>query len=344
LSAGLGQNPSRIVALGAGLKPNTVCWTVNKVCASGMKCIMSAAQQIQLGMREIIVAGGMESMSNVPYYVPPGNSRKRSDKATTGNLTLVDGMVQDGLLDVYNQVHMANAAEAVAAKHGIDRKMQDEYALSSYQRAMTSKRNGVFEAEIEPVEIPKRGDDKSPAATVSTDEEPDRLQASKVPHLKPSFMKDGTITPANSSKLSDGAAAVVVVSRRKARQLGCKILATIRSYADAETEPLLYPISPSLAIPIALERAGLAQNDVDVFEINEAFSSVALVNMKLLNIHHDKININGGAVALGHPIGCSGARIVVSLISALQKTGRPVGAAALCNGGGGGSAIVLTTA
>jgi len=332
LSANLGQAPATQAAMHAGL-PYLPATTVNKVCASGTKAIMLAAQSIALGQNDIVVAGGMESMSNVPYYL---------DKARTGyrlgNGQLTDGLLKDGLWDVYNDYHMASAAELCATECNINREEQDAYAVESYQRALKAQAEGKFGNEISPVQIK----DKTGNITlVSEDEEPQKVKFEKIPSLKPTFKKDGTITAANASTLNDGAAALVLMSEDKATEMGLKPLARILSYADAQQAPEWFTTSPAKALPLAIHRAGLSAADIDFFEINEAFSVVALANNQLLQLDAAKVNVNGGAVALGHPLGASGARIVVTLLNVLQQQGGKYGAAGICNGGGGASAIVI---
>jgi len=335
LSAGVGQAPVTQASIFAGI-PNTVPGTtVNKVCASGMKAIMLAAESIQLGINDCVVAGGMESMSNVPYYL---------DKARTGyklgNGTVTDGLVKDGLWDVYKDYHMGNAAELCAKECNISREDQDAYALESYRRSNEAYKNGAFKDEIAPVSVPVRGKDPM---VVSEDEEYKNLRAEKVPHLKPAFQKDGTITAANASKLNDGAAAVVLMSADKAKKLGLKPIARILGFADAQQAPEWFTTTPAKAIPLALDRAGVKLDQVDYFEINEAFSVVSIANNNLLKLDPGKVNIHGGAVSLGHPLGASGARIIVTLIHVLTHNKGRIGVAGICNGGGGASAIVLET-
>lgn len=332
LSANLGQAPATQAAKFARLPdiPNT---TINKVCASGMKAVMLAAQSIANGDQDIIVAGGMESMSNVPYYI---------DKARTGyklgHGQLTDGLIKDGLWDVYNDYHMGSAAELCAADCHISREDQDAYAIQSYERAQKAIAEEKFKAEIIPVEVKDR---KGNSTFIHDDEEPANVKFDKIPELKPVFKKDGTVTAANASTLNDGAAALVLMSKEKAEELGLKPLAKIVAYADAQQAPEWFTTAPSKAIPKALQKAGLAVDDIDLFEINEAFSVVALANNQELKLNPDKVNVNGGAVSIGHPLGCSGARIIVTLIHALQQNQGKLGVAGICNGGGGASAIVL---
>ena len=332
LSANLGQAPATQAAKFAGL-PDIPATTINKVCASGTKAIMLAAQSIALGENDVVVAGGMESMSNVPYYL---------DKARTGyrlgNGELLDGLVKDGLWDVYNNYHMCVAAELCASECGIDRAEQDAFAIQSYTRAQEAQKSGKFDEEISAVELKDR---KGEPVWISTDEEPKSVNFDKIPTLKPVFKKDGTVTAANASTLNDGAAALVLMSGSKAKELGLKPLAKILAYADAQQAPEWFTTAPSKAIPLALKRAGLTSTDVDYFEINEAFSVVALANNKEMKLDNNKVNVNGGAVALGHPLGASGARIVVTLLHVLSQKNAKIGVAGICNGGGGASAIVI---
>jgi acetyl-CoA C-acetyltransferase len=333
LQAGLGQAPARQSSKWAGLPDHVRATTVNKVCASGMKAVSMAVQSILLGDAEIVVAGGMESMSNVPYY----HTQTRWGNKY-GATTLLDGLQFDGLTDVYHQYPMGNAAELCAAKYGIDRTTQDAYAIDSYKRSQQATNNGLFKSEIVPVELPsKKGD----PIIMDKDEEPFQVDFNKIPQLKPAFDKAGTITAANASTMNDGAAALVLMSTDKAASLGLQPLAIIRGYADAEQAPEWFTTTPAMAIPIALKKAGLTQDQISFFEINEAFSVVALANQQLLNISSDKLNVRGGAVSLGHPLGCSGARILVTLVHLLQQENMRYGAAGICNGGGGGSAMII---
>lgn len=332
LSAGLGQAPARQAALKAGL-PNTVpCTTVNKVCASGMKSIMLAAQSIQLGHAQIVVAGGMENMSQVPYYV---STNRFGQKLGHGQLT--DGMIKDGLWDVYNDYHMGNAGELCAREMQFTRQDQDAYAIESYRRAQAAWSAGKFNAEIAPVTIAGRKGD----VIVSEDEEYKSVQFEKIPELRPVFDKNGSITAANASTLNDGASALVLVSEEVLRTLNLTPLAEIKGFADAATEPCWFTIAPALAVPKALQHAGIKSEQVDLYELNEAFAVVALANNKKLNLNPDQVNVYGGAVSLGHPLGSSGARIVVTLLHALNQEDKKFGVASLCNGGGGASAIVV---
>jgi acetyl-CoA C-acetyltransferase len=333
LQAGLGQAPARQSSKWAGLPDHVRATTVNKVCASGMKAVSMAVQSILLGDAEIVVAGGMESMSNVPYY----HTQTRWGNKY-GATTLLDGLQFDGLTDVYHQYPMGNAAELCAAKYGIDRTAQDAYAIESYKRSQQATNNGLFKSEIVPVELPsKKGD----PIIMDKDEEPFQVDFNKIPQLKPAFDKAGTITAANASTMNDGAAALVLMSTDKAASLGLQPLAIIRGYADAEQAPEWFTTTPALAIPIALKKAGLTQDQISFFEINEAFSVVALANQQLLQLSPASLNVRGGAVSLGHPLGCSGARILVTLVHLLQQENKRYGAAGICNGGGGGSAMIL---
>ena len=332
LSANLGQSPATQASKSAGL-PDIPTTTINKVCASGTKAIMLAAQSIALGELDIIVAGGMESMSNVPYYL---------DKARTGyrlgHGQLTDGLVKDGLWDVYNDYHMGTAAELCATECGFSREEQDAFAISSYKKSQLAQQNGRFSEEIVAVEIKDR---KGEISLVDKDEEPFAVKFEKIAGLKPVFKKDGTVTAANASALNDGAAALVLMSADKAAELGLKPLARILAYADAQQAPEWFTTAPSKAIPLALKRAGKEYSEVDFFEINEAFSVVSLANNKEMGLDESKVNLNGGAVSLGHPLGASGARIVVTLLSVLSQNNGKIGVAGICNGGGGASAIVI---
>lgn len=332
LSANLGQAPASQAAKFAGL-PDIPATTVNKVCASGMKAIMLAAQSISLGINDIVVAAGAESMSNVPYYL---------DKARTGyrlgNSEIIDGLVKDGLWDVYNNYHMGAAAELCAKECHISREAQDAYAIESYKRAQKANEEGKFEHELIPVEIVDR---KGNVTVVSEDEEIHAVKFDKISSLKPVFQKDGTVTAANASTLNDGAAALVLMSKKKAEELGIKPLAKIRGYGDAQQAPEWFTTAPSKAIPRALSAAGIVPSEVDFYEINEAFSVVSIANNQLLHLDAEKVNVNGGAVALGHPLGASGARIIVTLLSVLQQNNGKIGVAGICNGGGGASALVI---
>lgn len=333
LTAGIGQAPARQAALKAGLSERTPATTINKVCASGMKAIMIAANQIQLDEAEIVVAGGMESMSNVPYYLD-----KQRFGAKLGHTQAQDGIIKDGLWDVYNDFHMGNAAEICATECNISREEQDEFAITSYQRAIRAHEQGHFENEIIEMKVPGRKDE---VTKVKMDEELKRVNFEKIPTLKPIFDKDGTVTPANASSINDGAAAVLLMSEEKAKALGVQPLARILSQASAAKKPEWFTTAPAEAMPKALKRAGLSKDDMDLFEINEAFSVVSLANNKIMELNPDKVNINGGAVSIGHPIGCSGARIIVTLIHALKQVQGVYGCAGICNGGGGASSMVI---
>jgi len=332
LSANLGQAPATQAAKYAGL-PDLPTTTINKVCASGTKAIMLAAQSIALGENDIVVAGGMENMSNVPYYLDKARNGYR-----LGHGQITDGLVKDGLWDVYNDYHMGSAAELCAETCQISREDQDNFAIESYKRAQHAQTNGKFKDEIIPVEIKDR---KGEITLFSDDEEPLAVKFDKIPTLKPVFKKDGTVTAANASTLNDGAAALVLMSAEKAKELDIKPLAKVLAYADAQQAPEWFTTAPSKAIPLALKRANIAIENVDYFEINEAFSVVSLANNKELNLSPQKVNVNGGAVAIGHPLGASGARIVVTLLSVLQQNNGKIGVAGICNGGGGASAIVI---
>jgi acetyl-CoA C-acetyltransferase len=332
LQAGTGQAPARQAAIKAGI-PNTVpCTTINKVCASGMKTIMQAAQSIALGDQEVVIAGGMENMSMAPHLLSMRNGQK------FGPSTLEDSMQKDGLVDVYKQTAMGVFADQCAITYECSREDQDQFAIQSYQRAKAAWDAGKFSGEIVPVTIPQR---KGDPIIFNTDEEYSNVFIDKIPALRPAFTKDGTVTAANASSINDGAAALVVMSAEKAKSLGLRPLATIKGYADAALEPEWFTVAPAKALPKALSKAGIQQSDIDFFEFNEAFSVVGLANMKLLNIPDSQVNIHGGAVSLGHPLGCSGARIVVTLLHVLAQEKARYGAAAICNGGGGASALVI---
>ena len=332
ISANLGQAPARQAARKAGLPDTVECTTVNKVCASGSKAIMYGAQAIMLGQAEVILAGGMESMSNVPYYLD-----KARFGAKYGNGQMIDGLVRDGLWDPYHDYAMGNAADATAAHYGITREAQDAFARQSYERSAAAAQAGKKKDEIVPVTVTVRGKD----TVVSDDEEYTKVQFEKMAGLKPAFTKTGTVTAANASTLNDGAAAVLLMSREKAAELGIKPLALIRGFADAEQAPEWFTTTPALAIPKALKNAGLEAKDVDFYEINEAFSVVSLANNQLLELEGTNVNVYGGAVSLGHPLGASGARIVTTLLSVLAQEGGTIGVTGICNGGGGASSIVL---
>lgn len=333
LQANLGQAPARQAARFAGLPDNVPATTVNKVCASGMKAIMLGAQAIMLGDADIVVAGGMESMSNVPFY----NAGMRWGHKY-GNAQLIDGLAKDGLTDVYHNYAMGNAAELCATECGFSREDQDAFAIESYKRSQAAWEAGKFNDEIVPVAVPQR---KGDALDFNKDEEPWNVKFDKIPGLKPAFVKEGTVTAANASTMNDGAAAVVLMSRKMAEEKGLKILAVIRGYADAEQAPEWFTTSPSVAIPKALKKAGLTIEAMDAVELNEAFSVVGLANIQKLGLDPQKVNVHGGAVSLGHPLGCSGARIIVTLINVLAQNGGKYGAAGICNGGGGASAMVI---
>jgi acetyl-CoA C-acetyltransferase len=333
LQANVGQAPVTQASRFAGLPDSVPGTTVNKVCASGMKSIALAAQSIALGENEIVVAGGMENMSAVPYYLD-----KARNGYKLGHGTLTDGLVKDGLWDVYNDKHMGSCAELCASKYEISREEQDAYAIESYKRSAEAWKNGKYADEIVPVEIPQRGKDP---LIVSEDEEYKKVDFNKIPGLKPVFQKDGTVTAANASTLNDGAAALVLMSREKADALGIKPIARVLSYADAQQSPEWFTTTPSKALPKAVERAGLKMSDLEYIEINEAFSAVAIANNKEMKLDPSKVNVNGGAVALGHPLGCSGARIIVTLINVLKQNNAKIGGAGICNGGGGASAMVI---
>ncbi len=333
LQANEGQAPARQAAIFAGLDPDVPCTTVNKVCASGMKAISMAAQAIKAGDADVIVAGGMENMSSVPHYLPGGRTGQK-----LGDMKLIDGMVKDGLTDVYNAVHMGSCAEICATDMNFSREEQDAFALESYKRSADAWAAEKFSEEVVPVEVPQR---RGEAVVVAEDEEFKNIRAEKVPTLRPVFKKDGTVTAANASTINDGAAAMVVMSKEKADELGLKPIAKIVSYADAAQESEWFTTAPAKAVPLALNKANLSVDDIDYFELNEAFSVVGLANIKLMGLDADKTNVNGGAVSLGHPLGCSGARILVTLIHVLKQNNARLGAAGICNGGGGASAMVL---
>ncbi|AWX45743.1 Acetyl-CoA C-acetyltransferase [Flagellimonas maritima] len=332
VQAGTGQAPARQAAIYAGI-PNTVpCTTINKVCASGMKAIMQAAQSIALGENSIVVAGGMENMSLIPHYSYMRNGLK------FGPATMIDGMQKDGLVDAYDQNAMGVCADACAVEHNFSREDQDNFAIQSYERSAKAWEDGKFDNEVIPVEVPQR---RGKPVIVTKDEEFTNVKMEKIPALRPAFTKDGTVTAANASTINDGAAAVVLMSAKKASEMDIKPLATIKGYADAAHEPEWFTTAPAKALPKALDRAGISIKEVDYFEFNEAFSVVGLANMKLLGLNDSNVNVNGGAVSLGHPLGCSGARITITLLNVLEQNNAKLGAAAICNGGGGASAIVL---
>ncbi|RQO31360.1 acetyl-CoA C-acetyltransferase [Taibaiella sp. KBW10] len=333
MQANLGQAPARQAAKFAGLPDEVNCTTVNKVCASGLKAITMAAQAIMLGDAEIVVAGGMESMSNVPFYSP---NLRWGNKY--GNAIMVDGLAKDGLTDVYHNYAMGNAAENTAAEMNISREAQDAFAVQSYTRSQASVNNGKFENEIVPVEIPQR---KGEPVLFSKDEEPFNVKFDKIPQLNSAFVKGGSVTAANASTMNDGASALILMSKEKAAELGLTPLAVIRGYADAEQAPEWFTTSPAKAVPLALAKAGIAADAVDFYELNEAFSVVGLANCEILKLKPEQVNVNGGAVALGHPLGSSGSRIVVTLINVLAQNNAKIGVAGICNGGGGASALVI---
>nr|GMD32738.1 acetyl-CoA acetyltransferase, cytosolic 1-like [Ipomoea batatas] len=334
LSANLGQAPARQAALGAGIPNSVVCTTINKVCSSGLKAIMIAALSITSGVNDVVVAGGMESMSNAPKYLV--QSRKGS---RLGHDTIIDGMIKDGLWDVYNDFGMGLCAELCADQYSFTRGEQDSYAIQSFERGIAAQSSGAFGWEIVPVEI--SGGRGKPPNIVDKDDGLRQFDASKLRKLRPSFKEGGTVTAGNASIISDGAAALVLVSGEKALKLGLQVIAKIRGYADAAQAPELFPTAPALAIPKAIRHSGLKTSDVDYYEINEAFSVVALANLRLLNLDPGKLNVHGGAVSLGHPLGCSGARILVTLLGVLRAKNGKVGVAGVCNGGGGASALVV---
>lgn len=332
LQANLGQAPARQAAIFAGLSELTPCTTVNKVCASGMKSISLAAQSILAGDNEIVVAGGMENMSSVPHYMNARNGVK------LGDVKLADGMVKDGLTDVYNQVHMGNCADECATEHNFSREDQDNFAINSYEKAAKAWGEGKFKDEVVPVSVPqRRGDD----IVIDEDEEYKNIKMDKVPTLRPAFSKDGTVTAANASTLNDGASALIIASKEAVEKHGLKPIAKIVAYADAAQESKWFTTAPAKALPIAIGKAGLTNDDIDFWELNEAFAVVGLANTKLLGIDANKVDVNGGAVALGHPLGSSGSRIIVTLINVLKQNGGKYGAAGICNGGGGASAMVI---
>ena len=333
LQAGLGQAPARQAGILAGLPESTTCTTVNKVCASGMKSIALGASSIMLGHNDIVVTGGMENMSQVPHYLP--NSRTGYKY---GDFKAIDGLAYDGLRDVYNEYMMGNAADLTAKKFDISREEQDNFAINSYKQTAKSWTSGKFSAEVIPVTVPQR---KGDPIMMTEDEEYKNVNFDKIPNLRPVFEKDGSVTAANASTINDGAACVILVSEEKLKELGLEPMAEVLSFADAAHQPELFTTAPSVALPIAIERAGCSINDIDAFELNEAFSVVSLVNNKLLNLDTSKVNINGGAVSMGHPLGASGARIVVTLLHVLKQNNGSIGAAAICNGGGGASAMVI---
>lgn len=333
IQANLGQAPARQAAKFAGLPNEVNCTTVNKVCASGMKAIAQAAQSIMLGDADVVIAGGMESMSNVPFYV---DSMRWGNKY--GNSSMIDGLAKDGLTDVYDGKAMGNAAELCAKECGISREEQDVFAIESYKRSQSAWEKGLFDNEIVPVEIPQR---KGDPVVFAKDEEPYNVKFDKIPTLNPAFIKDGTVTAANASTMNDGAAALLLMSKEKAEELGLKPIAKIKSYADAEQAPEWFTTTPALAVPKAVAKAGLQMSDIAYWELNEAFAVVGIENSKRMQLDPAKVNVHGGAVSLGHPLGASGARIIVTLINVLKANNAKYGAAGICNGGGGASAMVI---
>ncbi len=333
VQAGEGQAPAKQAAIFAGL-PNTIpCTTVNKVCASGMKSISLAVQAIQCEDAEIVVAGGMENMSMIPHYIQARNGQK------FGNINIEDGLLKDGLINVYDSKHMGTCGDACATEYKFTREDQDNFAIESYKRSAKAWKDGKFDEEVIPVEIPQR---KGDPILFTEDEEYKNVKMDKIPNLRPAFNKDGTVTAANASTLNDGAAALVLMSKEKAEELNIKPLAVINGYADAAQAPEWFTTAPAKALPKALAKANINANEVDYYELNEAFSVVGLANIKLLNLNPKKVNVNGGAVSLGHPLGCSGARIIVTLLNVLKQNNAKVGAAGICNGGGGASAMVIS--
>jgi acetyl-CoA C-acetyltransferase len=332
VQAGTGQAPARQAAIYAGIPDTVPCTTINKVCASGMKAVMQAAQSIALGDADIIVAGGMENMSLIPHYFHARTATK------FGPASMEDGMQKDGLVDAYDKNAMGVCADACATEYNFTREDQDAFAIQSYNRSAAAWDAGKFDNEVVPVEVPQRRGD---AIIVSKDEEYTNVRMEKIPALRPAFTKEGTVTAANASTINDGAGAMVLMSKDKAKELGLKPLATIKSYADAAQEPKWFTTAPAKALPKALDKAGISIDTVDYFEFNEAFSVVGLANMKLLGLNDSNVNVNGGAVSLGHPLGCSGVRILITLLNVLEQNDAKIGAAAICNGGGGASAVVL---
>ena len=332
VQAGVGQAPARQAALGAGIPTSVPCTTVNKVCASGMKAVMQGAQAIANGDANIVVAGGMENMSLIPHYLHLRNGQK------FGPAQMVDGMQKDGLVDAYDHNAMGVAADHCAKENNYSREEQDKFAIQSYERSRKAWEEGKFDEEVVPVEVPQR---KGDPVIVKEDEEYKNVKMDKIASLRPAFGKEGTVTAANASTINDGAAALVLMSREKAEELGMEILASIKGFADAATDPIWFTTAPAKALPKALDKAGVSIDKVDFFEFNEAFSVVGLVNMKILELEDKNVNVNGGAVSLGHPLGCSGARIIVTLLNVLKQNDGKIGAAAVCNGGGGASAMII---
>ncbi|MBI6115138.1 acetyl-CoA C-acyltransferase [Salegentibacter maritimus] len=332
VQAGVGQAPARQAALKAGIPDSVPCTTVNKVCASGMKAVMQGAQSIMLGQTSIVVAGGMENMSLIPHYLYHRKGQK------FGPAKMEDGMQKDGLVDAYDHNAMGVCADLCATEHNFSREDQDAFAIKSYERSAKAWADGKFDNEVVPVEVPQR---KGDPLVIKKDEEFKNVRMDKISSLRPAFSKDGTVTAANASTINDGAGAVVLMSRAKAEELGVEILASIKGFADAAQEPKWFTTAPAKALPLALKNAGVTQNDIDFFEFNEAFSVVGLANMKILGISDEITNVHGGAVSLGHPLGCSGVRILITLLNVLQHNNAKLGAAAICNGGGGASAMVI---
>ncbi|MEN8186960.1 MAG: acetyl-CoA C-acyltransferase [Bacteroidota bacterium] len=332
VQAGVGQAPARQAAVFAGLPYSVPCTTVNKVCASGMKAISFAAQAIKCGDAEIVIAGGMENMSQIPFYHQGRNGQK------LGNIVLEDGLLKDGLTNVYDGKHMGTCGDLCANEEDFTREDQDNFAIQSYSRSAKAWETGKFDEETIPVEVPQR---RGEPIIVKEDEEFKNVKLEKIPNLRPVFSKEGTVTAANASTINDGAAALVLMSKEKAEELGLKPLAVIKGYADAAQEPEWFTTAPAKAIPLALKKADIEQNEVDYWELNEAFSVVGLANIKILNLDAERVNVNGGAVSLGHPLGCSGARIIVTLINVLKQNNAKIGGAGICNGGGGASAMVI---
>ena len=335
VQAGVGQAPAKQAALFAGLPDSVPCTTVNKVCASGMKSIAFAAQAIKSGDADIVVAGGMENMSMIPHYMHGRKGQK------FGNIQIEDGLLKDGLVNVYDGKHMGTCGDACADKYDFSREDQDEFAIESYKRSANAWKTGKFNNEVIPVEIPQR---RGEPIIMAEDEEFKNVKLDKIPNLRPAFSKEGTVTAANASTLNDGAAALVIMSKEKAIELGIDPIAVINGYADASQEPEWFTTAPAKALPKALAKAGINASEVDYYELNEAFSVVGLANIKLLDLDPAKVNVHGGAVSLGHPLGCSGARIIVTLINVLQQHNAKIGAAGICNGGGGASAMVISLA
>ena len=332
VQAGSGQAPARQAAIGAGIPDHVPCTTVNKVCSSGLKAVMQGVQAIAMSDADIVVAGGMESMSNIPHYLPMRRGQK------FGPTSLIDGLQKDGLVDVYNQEAMGVFAEKCAAEYGCSREDQDSFAITSYKRSAKAWDEGKFNDEVVPVSVPQR---RGEPLIISQDEEFKNVRMDKIPSLRPAFIKDGTVTAANASTINDGAGAVVLMSEDKAKELGIEPLARIISQADAAQAPEWFTTAPAKALPKALSKAGLALSDIDYYELNEAFSVVGLANMKILELSPDKVNVNGGAVSLGHPLGCSGVRILITLMGVLEQNNGTYGAVGICNGGGGASAMII---